>query len=420
MKKAILLLSSVIFPVIFLSCQKVEDETVPVDDLIERKDIPLTRSQQEFVKSNNKFALEFFKKASAMEEGKSMLVSPISITYALGMVDNGARGNTQKEINEVLGYEGDGIDELNSYCRTMLEQGAAVDPSTTIEIANMAVINKAFAKLKDDFTKTVQSSFEANVLYKDFGKEDVKSMINEWCEEKTHGMIKGFLSEPVDRMEYAHFLNATYFKGIWSSQFGKGETRKETFTTSDGKKKSVNMMHQKAVFNYGQIFHLCSAVCLPYGNQAYRMIVMLPYEGKTLDDLKEGLTPDYWEQLNRMSGETVDVKLPSFECEYGTKSIKDILMGMGITTAFSQDLADFHGMTDTDIYISNVLHKAKIKVDEQGSEAAAVTDVQMKATSAGPSVTPQITEFHADRPFLYAITEVSTGAIFFIGQYTGE
>ena len=414
MKRTILLL--VILPVFFFSCKKTE--TDPVDDLIERKDIQLTRSQLDFVKSNNKFALEFFKKVSDEEGGGSMLVSPLSVTYALGMVDNGAKGNTQKEINEVLGYKGDGIDDLNSFCKTMLEQGAAIDPSTTIEIANMAVINKAFIPLKDDFTKKVQSNYEANVLYKDFSKEDIKSFINKWCDEKTHGMIKSILDDPVSPGEYAHFLNATYFKGIWSSKFNKADTQKETFTDYDGKQSSVKMMHQQATFNYGGIDGLCSAVCLPYGNQAYRMILMLPSKGKTLEDLKNGLTPESWERLNNMSGATVDVKMPSFESEFGTKSVRDVLEKMGISAAFSGSLADFSGMTNEKVCISDVLHKAKIKVDEEGSEAAAVTDVTMKATSAGPSGSNK--EFHADRPFLYAITEVSTGAIFFIGQFTGK
>lgn len=410
----------VILSAVFCSCQATDpDDTTPADELIERKDITLTRSQLDFVKANNGFALDFFKRASDKEGGKGMLVSPLSITYALGMVDNGAKGNTQKEINKVLGYEGDGIDELNSFCKTMLEQGAAVDPSTVIEIANMAVINKGCIPLKDDFTKKVQSNFEANVLYKDFAKEDVKSLINKWCDEKTHGMIKSILDDPVNPREYAHFLNATYFKGIWSSQFKKSDTKKEKIKNIDGKEITVNMMHQKSKFNYKEIEGLCSSVCLPYGNKAYRMILMLPLENKTLDDLKKGLTSESWEQLNKMYEVEVDVKIPSFETEFGTESIKETLMEMGISTAFDGQLADFSGMTDEPVYVSDVLHKAKIKVDEQGSEAAAVTDVTMKTNSIGPS-TPRVIEFHADRPFLYAITEISTGAIFFIGQYTGK
>lgn len=416
MKKTII--PMVFVAAIFVSCQKMDDD--PVKGLIERKDITLTRSQLDFVKSNTGFALDFFKIASDKEGDKNMLVSPISVTFALGMVNNGAKNETQKEINEVLGYKGDSIDDLNSFCKTMLEQGAEIDPSTTIEIANMAVINKAFIPLKDAFTKTVQSNYEANVLYKDFAKDDVKTIINKWCEEKTHGMIKDFLPQPVNPREYAHFLNATYFKGIWSSQFKKSDSKKEKFTTLDGKEIKVNMMHQKAKFNYGGIGGLCSAVCLPYGNQAYRMILLLPDENISLGDLKKELTPDSWQELNSMFGFEVDVKIPSFESVFGTQSVKSVLEEMGITRAFDPYYADFSGITDEWIYISDVMQQAKIKVDEQGSEAAAVTDIVAMSGVAGPTPSQlPVFEFHADRPFLYAITEVSTGAIYFMGQYTG-
>ena len=335
----------------------------------------------------------------------------------MGMVDNGAKGTTREEINKVLGYEGSSLDDLNTFCKTMLEQGAAVDPSTTIEIANMAVVNKGSASLKDDFTRKVESDYQANVCYKDFAKEDIKSLINKWCEEKTKGMIKDFLKDPLDPNDYAHFLNATYFKGIWSSQFKKKDSKEEKFTDIDGKSLTVNMMWQKAQFNYSHVDGLCSALCLPYGNKAYRMIVILPDKGVTMDGLMKGLTPETWNKIGTMNEVEVDVKLPSFETEFGTESLKPALKELGIQDAFNGGKADFSDMTDQKVYIADVLHKAKIKVDEQGSEAAAVTDVVMRKNSVsiqGP------VDFHADRPFVYAITEISTGAIFFIGRYTGK
>ena len=404
---------------VFVSCGKEDsgDDPISPGELIERKDIPLTRAQLDFVKSNNTFALEFFKRVAEGEGEKSMLVSPISVTFALGMVDNGAKGDTQAEINKALGYGGKSIDDLNAFCKTMLEEGAAIDPTTTIEIANMAVINKGALPLKDAFTKKVESNFLANVCYKDFGKEDVKSIINQWCEEKTHGMIKDFLKSPITSDQYAHFLNATYFKGIWSSPFNKDLTHKEDFTAIDGNTVSLNMMLQQANFGYSEVQKLGSAVCLPYGNEAYRMIVILPEEKLSLDDLKNGLTIDSWNQLNSMAKQEVEVCIPSFEAEFGTSSIKKALMDMGIRKAFVGGEADFSDMTNEGVSVSDVLQKAKIKVDEQGTEAAAVTDVVMEKATASM---PKVISFHADRPFLYAITEVSTGAIFFIGQYTGK
>ena len=162
------------------------------------------------------------------------------------------------------------------------------------------------------------------------------------------------------------------------------------------------------------------ALCLPYGNQAYRMILLLPNEGKTIEDLKEALDADSWQTMVKgLSGCEVDVQLPAFETETPALSLRDALKEMGIQKAFTTS-ADFSAMTDQSIYIGDVFHKAKIKVDETGSEAAAVTDIVMILGSSGLDSEPKVINFHCDRPFLYAITEVSSGAIFFLGQYTGK
>ena len=401
----------------FVSCRK-EDNTVPVEDLTQRKDFVLTKAQMEFIKENNAFALELFRQVSQSEDGQDLLISPLSITIDFGMVSNGAVGQTQQEIYETLGYKESSIEGLNSFCQSMMAQSAAVDPSTTLEIANAAVVNKIYPGLKDSFTKTVESVYDAKVIYKDFGKEDIMKLVNDWCKEKTHGMIPELLSLPVPASDYAHFLNAVYFKGIWTSRFRKDDTRKEAFTRENGSKTTVRMMHQKDRFNYGGIAGLCSAVSLPYGNQAYAMTLLLPVEGKTLAQLVDALDADAWNNLH-MHGEFVDVKIPAFETEYFV-SLKDILPKMGIKQAFSIR-ADFSALSSTpNLFIGDVLHKAKIRVDEEGSEAAAVTDVILMEGAAAPGNSPTYLEFHADHPFLYLITEKSTSAILFIGRYTGR
>ena len=400
-----------------VSCEK-EDITVPEEELIPRKDFVLTKAQKEFIQANNGFALDLFRRVSRSENGQSLLISPLSVTIDFGMVNNGAAGTTQQEIYETLGFKEGSVEGLNAFCQTMMDQSAAVDPSTTLEIANAAIVNSLYPGLKDSFTKTVQSVYDAEVIYKDFGKVDIKKLVNDWCKEKTHGMIPELLTMPVKAGEYAHFLNAVYFKGIWSNKFKKDNTKKETFTREDGSKTTVNMMHQKDRFNFGGIRGLCSAVSLPYGNQAYRMTLLLPVEGKTLAQLIDALNAEDWNRM-RLNGCDVDVKIPSFETEFSV-SLKTILPQMGIKRAFGVGVADFSAMSSTPaLFIGDVLHKAKIKVDEEGSEAAAVTDIMMEL-SAAPGATPPSYEFHADRPFLYVISEVSSGAIYFIGQFTGK
>lgn len=190
------------------------------------------------------------------------------------------------------------------------------------------------------------------------------------------------------------------------------------------RKTDVLMMHQKGNFEYCKILDKASVVFLPYGNKAYSMTFLLPEEGYSLEDLRLSLDSNLWRKIvNNKQERVVDVMIPSFESEYGTEDISEILQNMGIVRAFDPRMADFSEMTDQiGVSIQGVFHKAKITVNEDGSKAAAVTDVYMAASTgigghARPA--PEIV-FHADRPFIYAITEVSTGAILFIGQYTGK
>ena len=397
------------------SCEKDEK---PSDKLIERKDFVLTRSEMDFVQENNGFALELFKRVAKMEGDRSTLISPLSVTMDFGMVSNGAAGKTRDEISNVLGYKDGSVDVLNSFCESMLKQSSKVDPSTTVEIGNAAVINKGRISLKGAFTKTVKSAYDAEVVYKDFGKDDVKGLVNKWSDKKTHGMIPSILEQQPKSDSYAYFMNAVYFKGIWSEKFDMADTRDEEFKLEDGTRSKVRMMWQKHKFNYGGIPGVCDALCLPYGNEAYRMVILLPQDGKTIEDVKSGLDTESWSGLiNNMNKREVDVKIPVFETSTDLLHLKDVLFEMGIRDAFSMGSADFSNMTNEKVYVNDVLHKARIKVDEQGSEAAAVTVVGMVMSAGSGFKAP---EFHADHPFVYAITEVSTGAIFFIGQYTGK
>ena len=416
MKKSCIVLFGAV--AMLTACEK--ENTVPVDQLTERKDFVLTRSDLDFIQANNGFALDLFKRVTAKVDGKSTLISPLSVTVDFGMVNNGAVGDTRDEINRVLGYQEGTVDGLNAFCQSMLAQSGKVDPSTTLNIANAAVINKKWVPLKDSFTKTIQSNYDAEVIYKVFGQDDVMGLINDWCKEKTNGMIPKLLEKQPEEREYAHFLNAVYFKGIWSNKFNKKDTKKEKFTLDNGDKVSVDMMQQKDRFNYGVIDNVCEALCLPYGNQAYRMIVLLPDDGKTIEDVTDALDADSWQKMIKsFSGHYVDVKLPVFETETPVLKLAEALQEMGIQKAFTTS-ADFSAMTDLSICIGDVFHKAKIKVDETGSEAAAVTDIVMVLSSPGPNSEPQVVNFHCDRPFLYAITEISSGAIYFLGQYTGK
>ena len=412
-----MLASIVLVTISIVSCDK--EEVGYSGELPQPKTISLTRSQEAFVRTNNGFAIDLFKKVSGSAFGKSMVLSPISVTFALGMVDNGADGVTRQEINKVLGYDEKEIDELNDYCKTMLKESSKADPSTTIQIANAAVVNSRHGGLKKGFTSVIESYYDALVYNKDFSKEDIQEFINGWCKDKTKGIIPSIMDEKVLPDEFAYFLNATYFKGSWAKKFKKQDTKKEKFTMEDGSKVTVDMMRKKDNLRGCEVDGLCKVLCMSYGNGQYQMIFLLPVEGVRLQELRDSLDSQFWyDIIVHTGGVEADVKIPSFECEYKS-DLKDVLMDMGMRTAFSS--GSFSNMTDQqDLKINRVIHKSKLKLNEEGTEAAAVTVVQMGYGAITPISKPPTMAFHADHPFVYAISETSTGAIFFIGQYTGK
>lgn len=419
MNKTCLLAALIAVVLVLPSCGKsVPDPEVGIEEkveLIERKDISITKAEAEYVKSSNSFAFNLLDKVSEQSDGKSFIISPLSVTYCLGMIDNGAGGKTREEINSVLGFK-DGTDELNSFCKKMLDESAAVDPSTRLEIANAVVFNRY--SYFDSFSKALKDNFYADVSRMDFSKDDVVGTVNKWSSDKTHGMIPKIIDRVTTDM-FSIFLNAIYFKGTWTQSFDKNLSKNEDFTLSDGTKKKVRMMNLSTVGkNVGFNDDFCY-VSLPYGNGAFQMVLMVPMEGRTSKDIIACLDQETWNGIiwNDFS-RLVKVKLPAFETEYSIK-LNGILKALGMPAAFSAEDADFSNMTDNAVNLSLVLQKAGIKVDESGTEAAAVT-VGSFVNSAVPPKDGDYFLVCADRPFIYAITEVSTGAVFFVGEYTGE
>lgn len=379
-------------------------------------DIPLTRAQTEYVKTGNtSFAINLFK---AVAEDKDVFISPLSVTFALGMVDNGATGNTKSQLEDALGYEDNSVDGLNSFCDTMIENAGKLDSLSTVELANAIVVNNRRGKLSNEFVDKVEKNYQAEFFNMDFEKDDVLGQVNKWCQEKTHGKIQRILNQSPSPFSYLYALNALYFKAPWTNVFNESKT--EEFTDISDKRVLREMMHQINTFKYGSVPGCCTAVSLPFGNRAYSMLFLLPEKGKTLLDLKETLDYNTWNKMvGSLKESTVDVKIPSFATS-SEISLKEPLNKLGIVNAFIPTMAEFALMTkDEAPWIQDVFQKARIIVNKDGAEAVAVTNVMMNALSVALPPVPD-KYFHADRPFIYAITEVSTGAIFFIGQYTGR
>lgn len=370
------------------------------------KEIELTDGERQLIASNNDFAFNLFRKARGEE---SKVLSPLSITYALGMLNNGSDGQTQQEINQTLGFGEAGADAINAFCQKMLKEGETLDEKTKSIIANTIFVNEGLGYvLQDDFIKKANDYYNAQPQNRDFNDGETVDVINQWASDHTEGMIPTVLNKQMfDPFAASYLLNALYFKGMWSEPFDVTETKDELF----GRNETVPMMHKpySETFEYADN-DLYQAVNLPYGNGAYQMSIFLPREGKTIGDVLDALNGNNWQVKGAMY--KVDLKLPRFETDTNQDLVK-IMSDLGMSTAFTYD-ADFPYFCNVPVFISQMFQVAKIKLDEQGTEAAAVTVI-----SGATSITPSA-KFYANRPFLYIISEQSTGAIFFIGQYMGR
>lgn len=377
--------------------------------------VEMTRTEQEMVYNNNEFAFNLFREAH--DPVKSQILSPISITYALGMLNNGASGETQAQINKVFGSNL-GADEINAFCRKMLKTAPSLDLSTKIKIANNIYMNKDY-ELKPDFKQTAKTFYDAEPETRNFADGMTRDVINKWGSDHTEKMIPEVLKESeFDSEAVSYLLNAIYFKGNWAEKFKKDDTKNETFTAENNNKKQVPMMHQNHKFNYKETAE-CQVLRLPYGNGSFLMTILLPKEDRTISDVAETLTADSWQRLQFMEEYNVDVKLPRFESETDI-DLCSIMSRLGMPDAFEVNKADFSNFCTIPTYIGLMKQAAKIKVNEEGSEAAAVTVISGLETASGREPESLNATFHAIHPFLYVISERQTGAIFFIGQYTGN
>ena len=389
------------------------------------EEIQLTRSEQEMVGQSNDFAFNLFREVTA-ENGFNIL-SPLSIVYALGMLNNGATGETQQQINKVLGFADTGAEGINAFCRKMLTKALYIDPTTKLNIANNIYFNTSMGyELNPMFLQLAKENYEAEPELRDFHDGKTMDVINQWCSDHTEKMIEKVLNEDTfNPSAISYLLNAIYFKGNWRLEFKEENTKEEPFgiaaaegALSATEVQKVPMMHQENEFAYTENDE-CQAVSLPYGNGTFAMTVLLPREGKKITDVLQTLTAESWTQQYRWQNETaiVDLKLPRFEADTDLR-LNDIMSRLGMPKAFTYK-AEFPNFCNTDTYIGVMKQVAKIKVNETGTEAAAVTVIGVDMACFDPEPEPRHVEFHATRPFLYIISDKGTGAILFIGQYTG-
>jgi serpin B len=364
-------------------------------------------------KGNTAFALRMYKEISSKEG--NLFFSPYSISSALGMTYAGARNNTEKEIKDALSFPY----APDVLCRSFgeLQEGLnSVQKSGEIKlsIANAIWYAKSY-KFLQNFINLVQNDYRSEIVKADFAgnAEAERKKINTWVEKQTNDKIKNLIPKGVlDPLTRMVLVNAIYFKGDWESQFKEINTRELDFNVTAQKKVKSKMMYQEKDFRVAEDENT-QVLEMPYKGKRLSMVVLLPKQKNGIGELEKTLTADKLNSLiSKLRSMKVQVTFPKFKVETGYDLVSP-LVKLGMKDAFGTR-ADFSGMDGTrDLYISAIMHKAFVEVDEKGTEAAAATAVMMAVTSAAPSPSYQ---FNADHPFLFFIRDNITGSILFMGR----
>ena len=395
---------------IFSSCAKDSGSisTVPVVS-DEKSDELANKVDKSLIASNTDFAFNIFNKLIMEDSGQNVFISPLSILLALAMTYNGAVGDTNLAMADAMEFSGMDMEELNQGFSDLMVSILNGDPSVQINIANSIWSRLGFDP-KEDFVDINKKYYSSEVKELDFSDPGAVDTINDWIEDATEEKIKKMLTViPGDVVMY--LINAIYFKGDWTYPFEEEATYEEDFNLEDGSKKSVEMMHIVGHYDYitGENFGM---VRLPYGDEKFSMYIVLPDEGAAVDSIVGFLDSYYYDNLrNSMVDREIRLAMPKYKMEYGVKVLNDVLTELGMGIAFGPE-ADFSGI-NPGIFISEVMHKAVIEVNEKGSEAAAATVVAM-AESAMP--VDEMIEFTVDRPFFFVIADDRSGAILFMGK----
>lgn len=390
-------------------------DSMVVDMLPKTRVIELTQEQRAFVEKNNDFSFNLYRAINEDMEKKSNITSPLSVTYVLGMLNDGAEGNTSKEISQVLGFETNSKLAINEYCKSLIDQAPIADPSVILHIANIVAADKNVA-LRDSYQKDMQDYYSAEVASLDFSNRSSVDYLNNWCNEKSQGMIPEIIKN-LSPEDLIVLMNAVYFKATWTEKFDKNDTHEESFTMADNTSINLPMMHRNAQVRYCSN-DIYTGIWLPFGSgDKWSMKVLLPEEGKTVDDIIASLTNESWNHQNWMYAIT-DIKMPRFT----TKSdiiLNKLIASLGAPSMFDPMKADFSLMTKNayPLFVSLLKQKSAIEVTEEGTKTSAVTVALMDMADAGIE---DRGVFHANRPFVYIIQEASSGAIFFIGTFQGD
>ena len=397
----------IFLPLLMISCGK--DKTNQINDK-KIQPIALTVEQKALVQTNNQFAFTLFNKAGNQETKENLFISPFSVSMALSMTLNGAAGSTKTGMENTLGFSGQQTSTINDYNKLLAGQLQSLDEQVTFNIANSIWYRNTFSVLPA-FITTNLNYYKAEVSALDFSSPSAVNTINNWVSAKTNNAIPTIIDK-ITSDQVMFLINALYFKGSWRNQFDASKTTDQNFYKEDNTVVKCKLMSQDITTFPVYSNDVLSAIELPYGQGNFVMTILLPGSGKTTADVLATFNAGNWKTLNDgLSPTKVQFSMPRFKMSYET-SLNGLLSSMGMADAFNSNIANFTGINaDRTLYISEVKHKTMVEVNEEGTVAAAVTSVGIGTTSM-----PLNFIFKVDKPFIFVISEKSTGAILFTGR----
>lgn len=379
-------------------------------------DIPPTITQinlpahgDEIVEAENNFAAKFLNQVLHNNaDNTNTFVSPLSVYLALAMVYNGADGETKDSIAKALEVEALDLNTFNETCKALIEQLPKEDNKVELNIANSIWYNQNNLQPLPPFVNTIQNNFKASIQPLVFENSSSVATINKWVNDNTHGKIKSIINS-IDPNDLMYLINAVYFKGTWQYQFNKNSTVNAPFYVRGGSTVSVPFMNVSAPLSYyaDSAFQM---VELPYSTgEGFSMYVVMPFNSNNINEFAASSVISNWKMLStNLFNREVNVSLPKWTSAYSVEDLRPVLSSMGMGIAFG-DNANLSKMYNSAVKVTKAVHKAYINVYEEGTEAAAVTSVDVGVTSVGP------VSLKIDHPFVYVIAEKQTGTILFTG-----
>jgi serpin B len=373
---------------------------------------PVEELDQRLVDANNGLGFNIFNRLVEEKPESNIFISPSSIITALAMAYNGAEGETRAAMERALLLEGMDMDEVNAAFADLLTILQNPDPKVQLAVANSLWAREGVG-FNEVFLNRARDYYGAEVTELDFDNPASADTINSWVKEKTRNKIDGIVEPPINPETILFLINAIYFKGEWSEPFDPELTSQAPFNQLGGGTTEHPFMYRNDDFEYLET-DLFQAVRLPYGkNERVGMYLFLPAAPAGLEEFQANLNGANWNSwISSFRSMEGNLSLPRFSFEYET-SLKNTLEALGMGIAFEEGAADFSGMRPTppDLFISEVKHKTFVEVNEEGTEAAAVTSIEV-----GTTAMPEIFYMNLDRPFFFAIADDMTGTILFMGS----